>query len=96
MRRLDRRLFEMRQFSERNPYVVGAIGIVEIFDAGEVMALTALIGGFAGALSLILPGTTSTITGDFRGLFPGKNQLGEAMAIGVLGGLHGIRAGGGV
>lgn len=27
MRRLYRRLFEMRQFSERNPYVVGAIGI---------------------------------------------------------------------
>jgi phospholipid/cholesterol/gamma-HCH transport system substrate-binding protein len=27
MRRLFRRLFEMREFSERNPYVVGAIGI---------------------------------------------------------------------
>jgi phospholipid/cholesterol/gamma-HCH transport system substrate-binding protein len=27
MRRLYRRLFEMRQFSERNPYAVGAIGI---------------------------------------------------------------------
>jgi phospholipid/cholesterol/gamma-HCH transport system substrate-binding protein len=27
MRRLYRRLFEMREFSERNPYVVGAIGI---------------------------------------------------------------------
>jgi phospholipid/cholesterol/gamma-HCH transport system substrate-binding protein len=27
MRRLYRRLFDMRQFSERNPYVVGAIGI---------------------------------------------------------------------
>ncbi len=27
MRRLYRRLFEMRQFSERNPYVIGGIGI---------------------------------------------------------------------
>jgi len=31
----------------------------------------------------------------FWGVFPGKNQLGQAMAIGVLGGLHGIRIGAG-
>jgi phospholipid/cholesterol/gamma-HCH transport system substrate-binding protein len=30
MRRLYRRLFEMRQFSERNPYVIGAVGIAAL------------------------------------------------------------------
>jgi exopolysaccharide production protein ExoQ len=71
--------------------VVGAIGIVEILEPHQVMRVIALIGGFSAAISLILPQSTDAITGDFRGLFPGKNQLGQAMVIGVLGGLHGIR-----
>jgi O-antigen ligase len=71
--------------------VVGAIGIVEILEPHQMMRLIALIGGFAAAISLIVPQGTDAITGDFRGLFPGKNQLGQAMVIGVLGGLHGIR-----
>jgi phospholipid/cholesterol/gamma-HCH transport system substrate-binding protein len=33
MRRLYRRLFDMRQFSERNPYVVGAVGIAVLTAA---------------------------------------------------------------
>jgi len=71
--------------------VVGAIGIVGIFGPNQVMRMTALIAGFSAAVSLVLPDGTSPFTGDFRGLFPGKNQLGQAMVIGVLGGLHGIR-----
>ena len=71
--------------------VVGAIGIAEIFDADEVMRLTALIGGFSAAISLVLPDAAGAITGNFRGAFPGKNQLGAAMVIGVLGGLHSMR-----
>jgi exopolysaccharide production protein ExoQ len=75
--------------------VVGAIGTVEIFDAHRVMRLTALIGGFLAAISLILPDAAGAIIGALRGPFPGKNQLGQAMVIGVLGGLHGIRISGG-
>jgi O-antigen ligase len=71
--------------------VVGAIGIVGILDTHQVMRLTALIGGFSAALSLFLPDATYAITGILRGPFPGKNQLGQAMVVGVLGGLHGIR-----
>jgi exopolysaccharide production protein ExoQ len=71
--------------------VVGAIGIAEIFDPDEVMRLTALIGGFSAAISLVLPDAAYAITGNFRGAFPGKNQLGAAMVIGVLGGLHSMR-----
>src|SRR5262249_32962701 len=71
--------------------VVGAIGMAEIFNADEVMRLTALIGGFSAAISLVLPDAACAIAGHFRGAFPGKNQLGAAMVIGVLGGLHSIR-----
>jgi len=73
--------------------VVGAMGIGEIFEPNQVMRLTALIGGFAAVLSLILPDALDVI-GNFRGPFPGKNQLGQAMVIGVLGGLHCMRIGG--
>ena len=77
--------------------VVGAIGVVEILDAGEVMSLTALIGGFLGAVSLLLffvrPDTVMSGE-DFIGLFSQKNVLGEAMMVGVLAGLHGVRIGG--
>jgi exopolysaccharide production protein ExoQ len=75
--------------------VVGAIGIAEYFDAHQVMRLTALIGGFSAAISLILPDAAYiTYVGGLRGPFPGKNQLGQVMVIGVLAGLHGIRVGG--
>jgi exopolysaccharide production protein ExoQ len=46
------------------------------------------------AASLILPDAAIAVDGSLRGPFPGKNQLGQAMAIGVLGALHGIRVGG--
>jgi exopolysaccharide production protein ExoQ len=75
--------------------VVGAFGIAEIFDSHQLMRVTAWIGGFSAAISLILPDPAIALGGTFRGPFQGKNQLGEAMVIGVLGGLHCIRAGGG-
>jgi O-antigen ligase len=74
--------------------VLGAIGIVGIFEPHQVMRLTALIGGFLAAISLILPDAAYAIEGTFRGPFPGKNQLGASMVIGVLGCLHALRVGG--
>ena len=74
--------------------VVGAIGIVELFESYQVMRLTALIGGFLAAISLILPDGVDWIEGALRGPFPGKNQLGAGMVIGVIGCLHSIRVGG--
>jgi O-antigen ligase len=77
--------------------VVGAIGIVEILDTNEVMSLTALIGGLLAAVSLLLlfvfPDTVIEEE-SFRGVFSQKNVLGQAMVVGVLAGLHGIRIGG--
>jgi O-antigen ligase len=77
--------------------VVGAIGIVELLDADEVMRLTALIGGLAATVSLlllfVLPDTVMTEIG-LRGVFSQKNVLGQAMVVGVFAGLHGIRIGG--
>jgi exopolysaccharide production protein ExoQ len=71
--------------------VVGAIGIAGICESHQVMRLTALIGGFLAAISLILPNTAADVVLGMRGPFSGKNQLGQAMAIGVLAGLHGMR-----
>jgi O-antigen ligase len=74
--------------------VVGAIGIAKILDADEVMRLTALLAGISAALSLLLiflPRAAVVTGDDFRGLFDHKNVLGQAMAIGVLAGLHGLR-----
>jgi len=77
--------------------VVGAIGIVELLDSDEVMRLTAIIGGTAAAVSVlllfVLPDTVMSEIG-LRGLFSQKNMLGQAMVVGVLAGLHGIRIGG--
>jgi exopolysaccharide production protein ExoQ len=74
--------------------IIGAIGVVEIFDSNQVMRLTALIGGISAAISLIVPDPAYAITGDLQGLFPQKNVLGQAMAIGVLAGLHSLRVAG--
>jgi len=78
--------------------VVGAVGIVEILDTDEVMSLTALIGGFLAAVSLlllfVLPDTVTSEWVGFRGVFSQKNGLGQAMVVGVLAGLHGMRIGG--
>jgi exopolysaccharide production protein ExoQ len=76
--------------------IVGAMGVVEILDTEEVMGLVASIGGLSAALSLVLlfvhPNAVK-MADDFIGLFSQKNVLGQAMAVGVLAGLHGIRVG---
>jgi exopolysaccharide production protein ExoQ len=73
--------------------VVGAIGIGAIFDSNEVMTLMALIGGLSAAASLVIPDPGAMDMNGFRGLFAAKNQLGAAMVLGVIGGLHGLRTG---
>jgi exopolysaccharide production protein ExoQ len=52
--------------------VVGAIGIAEIFDADELMRLTALIGGFSAAISLVLPTPPARSQGISEERFPGR------------------------
>jgi exopolysaccharide production protein ExoQ len=76
--------------------VVGAIGVAGLYGADQVMKLTASIIGFLAAVSLLLlfvrPDTV-TIGSDFIGVFPQINVLGQAMVVGVLAGLHGMRIG---
>ncbi len=78
--------------------VVGAIGTVETLDTDEVMNLSATIGGLCAAVSLLLyfvaRDTVVLEYGGFRGVFEQKNPLGQAMMVGVLAGLHGLRIGG--
>ena len=74
--------------------VVGAIGLVKTIGANEIMELTASISGLLAAVSLLLFPSQVTDTGfDFAGVFPTKNVLGQAMAIGILAALHGVRTG---
>jgi O-antigen ligase len=77
--------------------VVGAIGVVENFKGDEFMDLFALICFLTGVASLILlvvyPAEAFGAAGDFRGIFSQKNILGEAMTMGALASLHGLRAG---
>ena len=77
--------------------VLGATGIVGSLKIDEFMDLLALICFLAGAASLVLyvvsPGIALGETGDFRGIFSQKNVLGEAMTMGALASLHGLRAG---
>ena len=78
--------------------VVGAIGTVDILDTDELMELNALISGLCAAVSLLLlftlPNTVTVEYAGFRGLFTQKNPLGQAMLVGVIAGLHGLRIGG--
>jgi exopolysaccharide production protein ExoQ len=74
--------------------VLGAIGLAETFDSDELMDLIALICGLAAVASFvhffIVPPTLG-----LRGIFSGKNALGQVMAVGVLTGLHGALIRGG-
>ena len=78
--------------------VIGAIGTVEILDTDAVMDLNAMIGGACAAVSLLLlftlPNSVTVEYAGFRGLFTQKNTLGQAMLVGVIAGLHGLRIGG--
>jgi exopolysaccharide production protein ExoQ len=74
--------------------VLGAIGLVEAWDDDALIDLIMLVCALSAAASIlqffILPEP-----GDFRGIFPQKNVLGQVMAGGVLAGLHGARIRGG-
>ncbi len=72
--------------------VVGAIGLVKTLGANEIMELTASICVLLAAVSLLLLVVLPS-EGDFSGVFTQKNTLGQAMAIGILAGLHGVRTG---
>ncbi len=77
--------------------VVGAIGIVTNLKSDEFMDLLALMSFLAGVATLVLfvvsPAIAVGEAGDFRGIFSQKNVLGEAMTMGALASLHGLRAG---
>jgi exopolysaccharide production protein ExoQ len=70
--------------------VLGAIGIAEAMDGDELIDLVMLICGLSAVASIaqffIFPEP-----GDFRGIFPQKNVLGQVMVAGVLASLHGKR-----
>ncbi|HME39785.1 MAG TPA: O-antigen ligase, partial [Steroidobacteraceae bacterium] len=75
--------------------VIGAAGIVSNLESDDFMDLLALVCFLTGVVSLVLlfvsPGNALTSDGDFIGIFPQKNLLGQAMAIGALACLHGLR-----
>ena len=70
--------------------VLGAIGLVDVLDGDAVIELAALICGLSAAASIV-QFFVFPEPGDFRGIFPHKNVLGEVMAAGVLTALHGMR-----
>jgi exopolysaccharide production protein ExoQ len=77
--------------------VVGAIGVAGTLDVDEFMEVLGLSCAFSGAASLLLlaisPGNAVDLRGDFHGIFPHKNVLGQAMTAGALASLHAIRVG---
>jgi exopolysaccharide production protein ExoQ len=74
--------------------IMGAYGLVEIWDSDALLELVALMCGVCAAASIVYFLVFPTL-GDFAGIFDQKNVLGQAMAGGVLAGLHGVRVGGG-
>lgn len=78
--------------------MIGVIGIASNLDVDEFMKLVAMISGVAAlaslALAVVSPGAVFIDRGDYRGIFSSKNMAGEAMAMGALASLHGLRAGG--
>ena len=73
--------------------LIGAIGIARIFDPDRFMHLLSCACFLTAVASLLLGIVSpSAFWGpDFLGVFPHKNMLGQAMAVGVLACLHAIR-----
>ena len=74
--------------------VVGSIGIAANFEADEFMDLvakTCFLAGVASLALLVVSPDDAHAGEDFRGIFPHQNVAGEAMTIGVLATLHGLR-----
>jgi O-antigen ligase len=77
--------------------VVGAIGIAGSFEIDEFMKVVAAVCVLAALVSLLLIVVSPSSvfvgdTGEYRGIFSQKNEVGEAMAVGALATLHGLRA----
>jgi exopolysaccharide production protein ExoQ len=75
--------------------IITAIGIVEIIPGNELMDLLARVCFLAAVVSAILlliypQSVIGESAGDYRGVFPQKNPLGQAMAMGTIACLHGI------
>src|SRR5271166_4740669 len=89
----------MRQGTQYLFLIIGALGIVTNLKGGESMDLLARLCFWSAVISLvlrfILPGDVVGDDGEFRGIFSQKNELGQAMAIGALACLHGLRVGSG-
>lgn len=80
-------------------FVLGVIGVAGNLEADEFMHLLRVTCFLSVVVSIVLlavsPGTALMADGVpvLRGVFSHKNVLGQVMAIGALGSLHGMRAG---
>jgi exopolysaccharide production protein ExoQ len=78
-------------------FIIGTIGVAENLEGDDFMHLLAWVCFLSALASLVLlavsPANAFGGTGDFRGVFSQKNPLGEAMSIGALASLHGLRRG---
>ena len=76
-------------------FIIGAIGVAENIEGDDFMHLLAWVCFLSAVASLVLlavsPANAFGGAGDFRGVFSQKNPLGEAMSIGALASLHGLR-----
>jgi exopolysaccharide production protein ExoQ len=75
--------------------VIAAIGVAENLESDDFMDLLAWVCFLSAIASLVLlvvsPASAFGAGGDFRGIFSQKNNLGQAMSIGTLASLHGLR-----
>ena len=75
--------------------ILGVIGIARTMDADEFMHLLSWCCFLSAIASIFLliasPGNAHMSDGNFVGIFPQKNVLGQVMATGALATLHGIR-----
>src|SRR5208337_3809122 len=77
--------------------IIGAVGVAENLEGDDFMDLLAWVCFLSAIASLVLlvvsPASAFGGAHDFRGVFSQKNPLGEAMSMGVLASLHGLRVG---
>ncbi len=75
--------------------ILGAIGVASILTADaymEALSLVCLLSALASiALLAVSHSTAISELGDYNGIFPHKNFLGQVMAAGALASLHSIR-----
>jgi exopolysaccharide production protein ExoQ len=76
-------------------FIIMAIGVAETLGGDDFMDLLAQVCFLSAIASVILlivypQSVIGEFAGDFRGVFPQKNPLGQAMAMGALASLHGL------